>query len=166
MDINLISRESKYENISCNKGFTILEVIVVLSLLAVLVSVASVTMAPLKRWHLQAAAHEMAGYLRSARQDAIACGQPSEVVFFIYGDCYSLRLNDEVRCIELPDGIEFKGTTTFSGTPPLVYFNYMGRPSGGGTVTLQSGNDEKRYVIMTPVTGRVRVSREPPDYWL
>ena len=146
-------------------GFTLLEVIVVLSLLAVLVSLAVVTVAPLEHLKLQAAAHEMAGHLRNARQDAIASGQHSEIVFFIYATCYSLRLNDENRCIELPKGVQFKGKTTFPGTPPSVFFNPMGRPSRGGTIILQSSSGERRYVIMTPVTGRVRISKEPPADW-
>lgn len=126
---------------------------------------AAVTAAPLERWRLETAAHELAGNLRSARQDAISSGQFSRVVFFVNVDCYSLRLSDGVSCVRLPEGINYKGTTSFSGNPPDVIFNYMGRPSGGGTVTLQSKTGEKRYIIMTPVTGRVRISRNPPESW-
>ncbi len=146
-------------------GFTILEVLIVLSLLTLFVSVAVLARPPLENWNLQSAANELAAHLREARMEAVASGNHSEVVFYLYADCYALRFNTGTHCIELPAGIKYFGTTTFPGTPPSVYFNYRGRPSSGGTVTLESNRGGKYYVIMTPVTGRVRVSRDPPEYW-
>ncbi len=151
--------------IYCKKGFTLLEVVVIVSLLAILLSVAVPSAAPLENWKLQTAAQELAAHLREARQDAIASGQPSEILFLVYENCYLLRLHTGSQRVDLPAGIEYEGTTTFPGMPPRVSFNYLGRPSRGGTVILESAAGENRYVIMTPVTGRVRLSREPPDYW-
>ncbi len=124
-------------------------------------------MPPLSRWSLESAARVMAGNIRLLRQEAISTANTQKAVFYIYNDCYSLSLEEGNRCIELPEEIRFKGLTTFplQDNVPYVHFNRLGRPSSGGTVILQSGSAEKRYVIVTPVTGRVRVSRDPPAHW-
>jgi hypothetical protein len=46
-----------------------------------------------------------------------------------------------------------------------VYFYPNGVPSMGGTVTLKNKRGKILYVIMTPVTARVRISTEPPENW-
>jgi hypothetical protein len=46
-----------------------------------------------------------------------------------------------------------------------VNFNPNGSPSMGGTVTLKNKRGKELYVIMTPVTARVRVSPDPPENW-
>ncbi len=153
------------KNRQVSPGFTILEVLIVLSLLTLVVSIAVLAWPSLESWSLQSAADELAVHLREARVDAIASGKHSEVVFYLYANCYALRFSTGTHCIELPAGINYFGTTTFPGTPPSVYFNYKGRPSSGGTVTLESRSGGKYYIIMAPVTGRVRLSREPPEYW-
>jgi len=35
----------------------------------------------------------------------------------------------------------------------------------GGTVTLKNKRGKILYIIMTPVTARVRVSPDPPENW-
>lgn len=119
----------------------------------------------ISRWKLEAAARAIAGDLRMVRQEAITSGEVSKIVFFVYMDSYQIRTEGGNSMVGLPEGVYFEGFTTFGGDPPYVHFNMLGRPSGGGTVILRSGDGEKNYVIVTPVTGRVRVSRDPPEHW-
>jgi hypothetical protein len=46
-----------------------------------------------------------------------------------------------------------------------LYFYPNGVPSMGGTITLKNKRGKVLYVIMTPVTARVRISPTPPDNW-
>ncbi len=68
---------------------------------------------------------------------------------------------------ELIDDIIFKDIDLFNSnfTDNKVYFYPNGVPSMGGTITLKNRRRKVLYVIMTPVTARVRVSRDPPENW-
>lgn len=68
---------------------------------------------------------------------------------------------------ELIDDIILKDIDLFNTnfTNNNIYFYPNGVPSMGGTVTLKNRRGKILYVIMTPVTARVRVSPDPPDNW-
>jgi Tfp pilus assembly protein FimT len=68
---------------------------------------------------------------------------------------------------ELIDDIILKDIDLFNSnfTDNKVYFYPNGVPSMGGTVTLKNKRGKILYVIMTPVTARVRVSPYPPENW-
>jgi Tfp pilus assembly protein FimT len=68
---------------------------------------------------------------------------------------------------ELCKEIKLEGVELFKTnfTNDRVNFNPNGSPSMGGTVTLKNKRGKILYVIMTPVTARVRVSPEPPENW-
>lgn len=119
---------------------------------------------PLDAVKLQTDARQMASLLRLARQQAITCGQPETVVFYTGNAKY--KMNGQPSHYLNP-GISFIGTTTFTakvGGVPACSFSPSGAPSSGGTVTLSNGND-RIYVIVNPVAGRVRVSNNPPEDW-
>lgn len=50
------------------------------------------------------------------------------------------------------------------GNLNLLYFTHLGIPSSGGTVVLGKGKLRK-YVIITPATGRIWISDFPPENW-
>jgi len=68
---------------------------------------------------------------------------------------------------ELYKEIKLKGVelfkTNFTDDRVKLYPN--GVPSMGGTVTLKNKRGKVLYVIMTPVTARVRISPNPPENW-
>lgn len=146
-------------------GYTIIEMLSVLALLALMAAVVFPQVRQLSRCELDSTARLMAADLRMIRQEAITTGRFCSILFLIYEDCYLIRMPGEDRVVDLPGGVRYEGGTTFSGTPPTVRFNRMGRPTGGGTVTLRSSDGEQLYVILAPVTGRVRISSEPPAHW-
>ncbi|NMB42034.1 MAG: prepilin-type N-terminal cleavage/methylation domain-containing protein [Firmicutes bacterium] len=148
-----------------NKGFTLIEVMAVVAVSAILLMIIWPRAPLLSRWKLETAAQDLAGDLRLIRQAAITTGKSCEIAFFVYTNSYRRELPDKTSQIYLPEGIVYKGDTSFKGDPPFVHFNLMGRPSSGGTVILKSPTGEKRYIIVTPVTGRIRISKTQPDHW-
>jgi len=149
------------------KGFTFLELVIVLALFGVVLAIALPRLPSLSRRQLETAARKMAGDLRLTRSEAISSGEICKVKFFVYLDCYQLILTEKNQLVQLPEGVSFYGDTTFNKDPfnPFVHFNALGRPSGGGTAILQSQDGDERYIIVTPVTGRVRIAKEPPQHW-
>ncbi len=139
-----------------------------LALLGIMAFVALPVIQGLEQRHnLEIAARTMATEMRKAQQKAITagCGQ---VIEFI--DRHSYRIidgkTDETYYVMLPEGI-IRGDVNFPLTDrvPTLRYNYNGSPNSGGTVTLRNSADETCYVIVTPATGRVRVSEDPPDHW-
>ncbi len=149
-------------------GFTIIELVIVMALFGAILAIALPRLTSISRWQLEGAAGKMAGDLRLARSEAIFSGKVCRVTFFIYSGLYRLTLAENNQMIQLPEEIFFQGQTTFAtddSDNPFVYFTALGRPSRGGTVILESRNGDKRYIIVTPVTGRVRISKDPPSHW-
>ncbi len=146
-------------------GFVLVELIAVLALLSLLAALAVPRLNFLtSSWHLDTASRQLASELRLLRQEAVKSGNQCKAEFYIYLNRYTLTTPQGKRHVYLPDTVTFEGSTTFSGLPPTLTFNSLGRPGSGGTVILKSGN-AKRYIIITPVTGRIRVSLEPPQNW-
>jgi len=144
-------------------GYTLLELLCVLALMGILSALAVPRLIYIAHWELEGAARAMAADIRLVQQEAIVHGECTEVYFLGSHDSYQLRLPNVNRMVYLPEGVNYEGQTSFP-TDPFLKFNYLGAPGGGGTVTLQTKSGSKRYVIVTPVTGRVRVSKTPPSY--
>ena len=145
-------------------GYTLIELLAVLALLSLLTALAVPHFADRSQWHLDIASRRMAADLRLLRQTAINSGISCRVDFYIYHNHYTLRLPEGSRSVNFREEVQFDGTTTFDGTPPVLSFNHLGRPHRGGTIILKTSN-AYRYIIVTPVTGRVRVSQTPPQHW-
>ncbi|MCX5780610.1 MAG: GspH/FimT family pseudopilin [Firmicutes bacterium] len=148
-----------------NKGFTLIEIIAVLALMALAIGMAMPIFAKtLVSVQLQTDAQKMASLLRMTRQQAMTSGQPKTVVFYPASGKYKVNGSTSYY---LHPGIGFIGATTFTtkqGGQPICGFSPTGVPSSGGTVTLGNGY-ERRYVIVNPVAGRVRISESPPAEW-
>lgn len=148
-----------------NKGYTLIEIIAVMAIMALAIGMAMPIFAKtLASVQLQTDAQKMASLLRMARQQAMTSGQPKTVVFYPASGKYKVNGSTSYY---LHPGIGFIGATTFTtklGGQPICGFSPAGAPSSGGTVTLGNGS-ERRYVIVNPVAGRVRISESPPTDW-
>lgn len=139
------------------------ELVAVVVLLGILTGVAVPLFRTFGRWPLRTAAHELAARVREARQTAMACGEDCFVMFYEFSGRYRMILPDGNEWVQLPSDVSFGGTNfaLYAGRP-TVYFRYTGAPNRGGHIVLRDAAGERLYVIVTPVTGRVRVSKTPP----
>lgn len=112
---------------------------------------------------LDADARQMAAVLRLARQEAISSATDKNVVFYTESTKYKYD-----STYYFNPGIAYIGTTTFTTSyagKPACVFKPSGVPGCGGTVTIANNRGEKRYIIVNPAAGRIRVSKKPPANW-
>lgn len=145
------------------KGFSLMELITVLALLGILSLVTVPILRNFGPWPLRASAQTMAARVREARQTALATGDICYVTYYELSNRYRLDFPAGREWVELPEGVRISAVNfpRFDGRPTL-YFRYTGAPNRGGHVALQNVNGERLYLIVTPVTGRVRISNSPP----
>jgi prepilin-type N-terminal cleavage/methylation domain-containing protein len=145
-------------------GVSLMELLVVMFLLSLILLIAGMPLINLVTGSkLQATARELASNMRLAQREAISRGLACWIRFYESGN-YRLSIPDDKgeyihKLVQLPNGI-----TVHRNLPTDLYFLPTGAPSMGGTVILESEQGEKLYVILTPATGRVRVSEEPPEW--
>lgn len=145
------------------QGVVLTELLMVLLLLGILTAIAIPAMRSFGQWPLRAASQEMAARIREARQTAMATGNICYVVFFEFSARYRLELPTGREWINLPSEVVFGGINfPLFDNRPTVYFRYTGAPNRGGHLILRDRNGRRRFIIVTPVTGRVRISETPP----
>jgi len=154
------------------QAFTLAELLCVIGLLSLLLLIAVPAMADLgANRSLEIAARTMAIDLRKTQQKAITAGWSQYVEFrkdARGNDIYRLKdgKTSEYVNISLPEGITIQANNfPLSGSVRTLRFMRSGAPVPGGTVTLQNRAGKILYVIVTPGTGRVRVSETPPENW-
>ncbi|MEN3202708.1 MAG: hypothetical protein ABDK87_03110 [Atribacterota bacterium] len=137
------------------------EVIFVLFLSSLLCVLAVPTLYHLQRkLALLSAAHQIASVIRLARIEAIEGGVQTRVIFDIVGNSLFFRGKEgKSTRYRMPNGV-FLYTTNLPSHE--VLFLPQGIPLCGGTIVLRAKADRK-YIIITPVTGRVRLSDAPPS---
>lgn len=147
-------------------GFSYMEVLCVLAIIGILaaVSLPYVTVAG-DRWKLEGAARQMASDFRLAQQIAITEGITCRIYFYTFNDVYRMFLPEESTWVILPEGISYL-CVNFPNAPgggySLLSFSRTGAPNQGGNVGLIDENGDILYIIVTPATGRVRISSDPP----
>ncbi|PKM78573.1 MAG: hypothetical protein CVU90_00830 [Firmicutes bacterium HGW-Firmicutes-15] len=142
-----------------------MELLAVMALMGIVLSLGTPQFSKiLASVRLNADAQKMASVLKLARQEAISTGRPRTVVFYPNNAKY--KIIGESTCFLNP-GINFVGATNFpenAESLPFCGFAASGVPSSGGTVVLGNSNS-RRYVIVNPAAGRIRVSESPPENW-
>lgn len=146
-----------------------MELLLVLAIIALLTAVATPALiGHMEERALELAAHAVAMDMRRAQQAAITSGFTSEMRFYEFQHRYRMidQASGESRMINLPAGItiHFLNFIFSRGTHNLNFLR-TGAPNRGGTLCLRNRRGDLRYIIVTPATGRVRVSKSPPDHW-
>lgn len=139
------------------KGFTILELMVVISLLSLLISISSVNLAGLKRCVLlDNSANELANTLNIIKQTAISSSGRTGLICNVkkyYVEKLDLFSNSMKKSREasLPDGICFK-------EPCEISFSQSGFPIPGysGTITMSDRSGRTKKIIVSSF-GRIRI---------
>ena len=117
-----------------------------------------------ERWRLEGAAWRLASDMRMARHLAITQGKYMRFEFRWLPRDYYMFLPVKKTTVMLPEGIEY-AYINFPCDGVNVYkfsISSLGAPTQGGTVGLKNRRGDRLYIIITPVTGRVRVSPDPP----
>ena len=145
------------------KGYTLIELMVVVGIIALLLGLSLNGLYNLIQWSkLNSAAALLSSELKNTQSRAFYEGVYYKLQFWPTLDRYRIyRQTVLYKEIKLEDIDMFD--TNF--TDDNLYFYPSGVPSMGGTVTLKNKRGKILYVIMTPVTARVRISRNPPENW-
>ena len=152
----------KHSN-SHSKGYTLIGLMVVVGIISLLLAFSINTLDNLHQWNkLNTAAAILSAELKTAQSRAFYEGVYYKLQFWPSLDIYRIYKQSElIEDIQLKDIDLFN--TNF--TDNNVYFYPSGVPGQGGTVTLKNKREKLLYVIMTPVTARIRISPEPPENW-
>jgi len=145
------------------KGYTLIELMVVVGIISLLLGLGINGLDYLLQWNrLNTAVALLSSELKNTQSRAFYEGVYYKLQFWPTLDRYRIyRQTELIQDIILEDIDLFN--TNF--TDNNLYFYTNGVPSMGGTITLKNKKGKVLYVIMTPVTARVRVSPEPPENW-
>lgn len=148
---------------SHSKGYTLIELMVVVGIISLLLGLSINGINNLIQWgKLNTAANMLSSELKTAQSRAFYEGVWYKIEFRAFSDKYIVYKQTELyKDVQLEDIDLFN--TNF--TDDNLYFYPNGVPSMGGTVTLKNKKGKVLYVIMTPVTARVRISPNPPENW-
>ena len=146
-----------------SRGFTIIELIVIVAIILVLTTLSVNGLSNLLQWNkLNTIAIQLRADLRLAQANAFYEGVYYKIEFWTALNRYRIYKQTELyKDVQLEDVNLFN--TNFTGNN--LYFYPSGVPSQGGTVTLKNNRGKVLYVIMTPVTARIRISTKPPENW-
>jgi len=145
------------------KGYTLIELMVVVGIISLLLGLSLNGLYNLIQWNkLNTAAALLSSELKNSQSTAFYQGVYYKLQFWPSLDRYRVY-----KQTELIDDVILKGIDLFNTnfTDNNLYFYPNGVPSMGGTVTLKNKRGKVLYIIMTPVTARVRVSPNPPENW-
>ena len=145
------------------KGYTLIELMVVVGIISLLLGLSLNGLYNLIQWNkLNTAAALLSSELKNTQSRAFYEGVWYKIEFQPTYERYKIFKETELeRKVQLENIDLFH--TNF--TDNRVRFLPSGSPSMGGTVTLKNKRGKVLYVIMTPVTARVRVNSEPPENW-
>jgi len=149
---------------SQSKGMTLVELLAVIIILSIMSAMAVLLFSHTGVWSLKAAAGELAGRIREARSSAIIEGRNINIIFYEFSRKYKLEYPDDGEWVSLPEGINYSANNfpLVIDNRPTLYFRHTGAPNRGGHIGLKDKRGNQVFVIVAPVTGRVRVDKAPP----
>ena len=134
------------------RGFTLLELLVVLAIMALLVSAipfAAARMFPRQRLH--AASVDLAVALQSVKLAAAEIGTPTS--FELVDEGHAWQGSDASSPKEIPSGVAASVQSTSDLPAKAIRFFPDGSSSGGNITLTLSGRSER--VLVSPLTGRI-----------
>jgi prepilin-type N-terminal cleavage/methylation domain-containing protein len=153
-----------------NKGYTLIELMIVIGIISLLLGISLNGINNLIQWgKLNTAATLLSSELKNTQSRAFYEGVYYRIEF--QPTFYNPTLNKykifKGKESELYKEVQLEGVDLFNTnfTDNNVNFYPNGVPGQGGTVTLKNKRGKILYVIMTPVTARIRISPEPPENW-
>ena len=143
---------------SCNRGFTLLELLVVLAILAILGAVAiPVGSVLLPAFALNGAARQIQSELHKIKRQAIAENVTFRLAFSETEDDYTIErvggTTTQQGIKPLPNGIDIRNAITLGFTP-----RGTATPGTGGTVKLCNSKGTGTNIVLSS-TGRVRICK-------
>jgi len=151
-----------------SNGYTLIELMVVVGIISLLLGLGINGLDYLIQWNkLNTAAALLSSELKNTQSRAFYEGVYYKIEFYATFDCPTLNKYKIFKGSELYKEIKLESVELFKTnfTNNKVFFYPSGVPGQGGTVTLKNKRGKVLYVIMTPVTARVRISPNPPDNW-
>ena len=166
-------------SVSTAKGFTLIEVIMVIVILGIIAWIAFPQVSPFGEITLRAAAHRVAADLRYAQAQAISHRQVHGVLFdpvaesyWVYAPIPATPVVDpasrgKTLRVDFTTRTEYRGVTILSasfGTTPGVRFDYFGVPRDTAGVDLAAtgrviltASGQLDTIDVSPETGKVTV---------
>ncbi len=165
------NRFAGYSLIGANGGFTLIEIIIVIVILAIAAMTAIPLMSSAGSVQIRSAANIIAADLEYARSMAISRGQNYSVVFDESTESYSIKdQSDAVIPHPVKKGfnytIDFKNDSRLNkvditnvdfNSTDRVTFDCLGSPDNGGTISLNA-NGPTATITVEPVTGYISIS--------
>ena len=161
-------------------GFTIIEILIVVVLLAIAAMITVPMMSSAASMQIRSAANMIAADLEYAKSMAITRGQNYSVVFEKENERYSIKKEGDTETIWHPVKKGFRYVINFAsdsrldrvdifnvvfdpGSNQTITFDYLGSPYSGssplnsGVITLQAGGITKTIVV-EPVSGYISIA--------
>lgn len=145
------------------RGMTLIELIICIGVFGIIASTAIPKLGhSLAKQELDGASRQLAADIRWLQQLSINAGSGTVSYRMLFNNSepygyYVTASTQVIKSFTFPLSVRLPGSATQIG------FGLSGAPSGAQTVSLQSTKLKTwKYVILAPVTGRVRISDSPP----
>jgi type IV fimbrial biogenesis protein FimT len=146
-----------------NKGFTFIELLIVIVIFGILVTIAYPKFEKEKaRWELNAVARQMVTDIRKWQQKAVV-EKEAGLKMTLNLDARKYTLRKYTSIVESRDlSKTVVSMTVKPATFTTVEFYSNGTTNSAGTIALKNRYGEFRYIVILNTTGRVRISTTPP----
>lgn len=155
------------------KGFTLVEVLITVLVFGLISYVVfKFTYPQILERKLILRAYEIMQCLTEIRDSSYSKeeGFPDMIFFYPAVDLILVKVFDKkanIYRVSRKIDLSIDGIDLFSanfGVGDFLYFNRLSIPSSGGTIAIGYKNMRK-YIIVTPATGRIYISNEKPQNW-